>query len=181
MLAVIIIDTSIRRDDAQRRAHVDVRWTRVRRARRATPVTGHTGLRGPHVCGPAGEIPENMRPPRNFANAMIAAARAAPVRGGRSGLRAHEQFATPPAAGTRLGRRSTFPSPPSPKNEHFTALQDVTCNRAARARGTDHRTLEPRVHVDDGRLSDYANPRYTLRYTHAVRTLSPPYVPLACA
>ena len=32
-------------------------------------------LAGWHVCGPAGEIPENMRPPRNFANAMIAAAR----------------------------------------------------------------------------------------------------------
>ena len=142
-------DTSIRRDDAQRRAHDGGHA----RASRDTPrVTGHTGLRGPHVCGPAGEIPENMRPPRNFANALIAAARAAPVRGGRSGLRAHEQFATPPAAGTRLGRRSTFPSPPSPQNEHFTALQDVTCNRAARARGTDHRTLEPRVHVDDGRL-----------------------------
>ena len=65
-------DTSIRRDDAQRRAHDGA----VTRASRATPrVTGHTGLRGPHVCGPAGEIPENMRPPRNFANAMIAAAR----------------------------------------------------------------------------------------------------------
>ena len=73
MLAVIIIETI--RVFGETTLNEE-RTTAVTRASRDTPrVTGHTGLRWPHVCGPAGEIPENMRPPRNFANAMIAAAR----------------------------------------------------------------------------------------------------------